>query len=218
MRWSVSYNQANQSGEDITQGVYPVINLGEILELVQYGTSEKANSVLNEGTAILRINNIKERKLDVTNLKYINLPEKTCKGLLLNDGDLLIIRTSGSRDLVGTCAVFHEEGKYVFASYLIRLRTDKQKADPDYIAWFINSDLGRQQVDAVSRQIMQSNINSEEIQNLQIPLPRLEIQKSIMKRVEEGRQIISSEREKAKQKRQQIEAEIESLILGTKKI
>jgi len=133
LRWSVSYNQAAQSGEDITQGSYPVVELGSCLKVVQYGTSEKANSN-NEGVAILRINNIKERKLDVSNLKHIKLPQKTQKGLLLEDGDILIIRTSGSRDLVGTCAVFHEEGNYVFASYLIRLRTDREKADADFVS------------------------------------------------------------------------------------
>lgn len=217
LRWSVSYNQAAQSGEDITQGHYPVVELGSVLEIVQYGTSEKADNN-TEGVAILRINNIKERKLDTADLKYIKLPEKTCKGLLVHDGDILIIRTSGSRGLVGTCAVFHGEGDYVFASYLIRLRTDQKKANPDYISWFINSSLGRQQIDAVSRQIMQNNINSEEIQSLQIPLPPLKMQQGIMKRVEEGLQGISRERAAAERKRQVIEAEIEALILGTKQI
>lgn len=217
LRWSVSYNQAAQSGEDITQGSYPVVELGSCLKVVQYGTSEKANSN-NEGVAILRINNIKERKLDVSNLKHIKLPQKTQKGLLLEDGDILIIRTSGSRDLVGTCAVFHEEGNYVFASYLIRLRTDREKADADFVSWFINSSLGRQQVDAISRQIMQNNINSEEIQSLQIPLPPLDVQKAIVQRVEVGRKAIAREREAVDRKKQEIEAEIEALILGTQAI
>jgi type I restriction enzyme, S subunit len=92
---------------------------------------------------------------------------------MLKDGDVLIIRTSGSRDLVGTCAVFHGPGDFVFASYLIRLRFDLSKVVPDFVSWFLNCPLGRQQVDAVSRQIMQSNINSEELRALKFPYLRL---------------------------------------------
>jgi len=57
LRWSVSYNQHAQIGVDITRGKYPVVSLGSCLDLVQYGTSDKANSV-GRGTPVLRINNI----------------------------------------------------------------------------------------------------------------------------------------------------------------
>jgi type I restriction enzyme S subunit len=199
LRWSVSYNQQAQSGENLTRGKYPVVELGSILELVQYGTSEKASH--NEiGTPILRINNIKDRTLDLSKLKHILLPQKVLKSLLLEDRDILIIRTSGSRDLVGTCVVFHGESEYVFASYLIRLRVRDDKADPDFVSWFLNSPLGRQQIDATSRQIMQSNINSEELRSLQIPLPPLAMQRDIIRLVEEGRAEIAREREAATQR------------------
>ena len=46
--------------------------------------------------------------LDLSDLKYIDLPPRTLENLKLGEGDILIIRTSGSRDLVGTCAVCHE--------------------------------------------------------------------------------------------------------------
>ena len=94
-------------------------------------------------------------RLDLSEIEtYYAIPERLLEGLLLQDGDVLIIRTSGSRDLVGTCAVFREEGDFVFASYLIRLRFDASKVIPEFVSWFLNSPLGRQQVDAVSRQIM----------------------------------------------------------------
>jgi len=214
-RWGVRFNQLRQGGADITQGKFPVVELDSVLEVVQYGTSAKANST-GVGVPVLRIVNIKERALDLSELKHIPLPKKTHEGLLLRDGDVLIIRTSGSRDLVGTCAVFHGEGDFVFASYLIRLRFNPSKVVPKYISWFLNSALGRQQVDAVSRQIMQNNINSEELRSLQIPLPPLAVQKQIMERVAKGRAEIARECEAAEQLAQKIHAEVEALILGTK--
>ena len=126
----------------------------------------------------------------------------------------LIIRTSGSRDLVGTCAIFHGSEQAVFASYLIRLRFDTARANPDYVCWFLNSALGRQQVDSISRQIMQNNINSEEIRTLRVPLPPPEIQRELVERVTAARAEIARERAAAADLRLSIAAEVESLILG----
>lgn len=216
-RWGVRFNQLSQTGADITQGKYQVVGLDPLLELVQYGTSEKANSN-GVGIPVLRIGNIKEGRLDLSDLKHVPLPIKILEGLLLQDGDILIIRTSGSRDLVGTCAVFRGEDDFIFASYLIRLRFDVSKVVPEFVSWFLNSSLGRQQVDAVSRQIMQNNINSEELRGLQIPLPPLAMQKQIMERVAAGRETIARERAIADRLAHDINAEVEALILGTKKV
>lgn len=215
LRWSVGYNQHAQSGVDITRGKYPVVSLGSCLELVQYGTSEKANST-GRGTPVLRINNVKDRTIDTTELKRLELPDKVRRSLLLADGDILVIRTSGSRDLVGTCAAFHAKGDYVFASYLIRLRPDPDQANSDYIVWFLNSSLGRQQVDATSRQIMQNNINSEELRDLQIPLPPLAVQQAIMRRVNAGSAEITKLRADAKACADAAKADVEAMILGEK--
>ena len=217
LRWSVSYNQAAQSGADITQGKYPVVELGTILEMVQYGTSEKAN-ITESGTPVIRMNNIVDGQLDFTNLKHIQLSQPECDRLLLKDGDILFNRTN-SKELVGKCAVFHANGDYVFASYLIRIKTEAPKADPDFVAYSINSPLGRQQINALSRQIIgQANINSVELRSLQIPFPPLDVQRDIIRRVAEGRADIARERAAAKQRALGIEEEIEALILGTKAI
>lgn len=215
LRWGVRFNQLNQAGADIAQGKYPICELHSILELIQYGTSEKANN-LGKGIAVLRIGNIKERSLDLSDIKHIQLPQKTIDSLLLKDGDVLIIRTSGSRDLVGTCAVFRGTHDCVFASYLIRMRFNTSKVYPEFVSWFLNSSLGRQQVDAVSRQIMQNNINSDELRKLQIPLPPIETQRKIMDRVTAGRDEIDRERSAIKILSETIDAEVEALIIGSK--
>jgi type I restriction enzyme S subunit len=216
-RWSVNYNQAAQRGADITQGHYAVIPLDSILETVQYGTSEKANSTA-DGIPVIRMNNIVEGLLDLSKLKHVKLSKKEQDSLLLKDGDILFNRTN-SKELVGKCAVFHGEDEYVFASYLIRIRVDTGQANPDFVAYAINSRIGRQQIDALSRQIIgQANVNSEELRELSIPLPPRDVQNSIMSRVQEGLSEIARERAAAEQKAHEVKAEIEALILGTKSI
>jgi len=213
-RWSVSYNQAAMSMIDLTLGKYPVVELGSILDMVQYGTSEKANTS-EKGTPVLRIKNIKDGRIDTSELKHIALGKKALASLRLIDGDILIIRTSGSHDLVGTCAVFHEKGDFVFASYLIRLRPSPEKALSDFITWYVNSPVGRQQVNSLSRQIMQNNINSQELRSILLPLPPIDVQKEIMERIEKGRNAIDQQAETANRLYSQTQIDIEKMILGT---
>ena len=217
LRWSVSYNQAALNSIDLTRGKYPVVDLGSILAMVQYGTSEKANAK-GTGTPVLRINNIKDGTINVSDVKHIPLTEKTLTALLLADGDILIIRTSGSRDLVGTCGVFHAEGEYVFASYLIRLRACADKANPDFLAYFLNSPVGRQQINAISRQIMQNNINSQELRQLQVCLPPLPVQRGIVDMVSKRRAEIAAARQAAAKLSTEVAQEVEEMILGTRPV
>jgi type I restriction enzyme S subunit len=216
-RWSVSYNQATKTMLDLSKGKFPVVELGSILELVQYGTSEKSNTD-RTGVPILRINNIKKGYVDTTDLKHISLGNKTLENLALVDGDILIIRTSGSRDLVGTCAVFHEKDKFVYASYLIRLKVSHQKTLSDYVSSYINSPVGRQQVNLLSRQIMQNNINSQEIRSLKIPLPPLPLQKEIVQDINYAHQEAALLERGAKDRLEKATIGIEQMILGTRPV
>ena len=213
-RWSVSYNQAILSMIDLTQGKYQVGELGSILEMVQYGSSEKANTTGN-GTPVVRMNNIKDGYLDFSDLKHINLSDKTIQTLLLKDGDILINRTN-SKELVGKCAVFHDAKNYVYASYIIRVRIQPHMALPDFIAHCINSVIGRKQIDALSRQIIgQANINSQELRSLLLPLPPLNIQHKIMKHIETNKQNNASKNHEATVLKEDTQKKTEQLILGT---
>lgn len=213
-RWSVSFNQTTLSMIDLTRGKYPVVELGSILELVQYGTSEKANTK-QIGTLVLRMNNIKDGVFDYSNLKHIGLPLPSEESLVLKDGDILINRTN-SKELVGKCAVFHDVNRYIFASYLIRLRCIEHIANPDFVAHIINSIIGRQQVDALSRQVLgQANINTEELRSLRIPLPSLDVQNALMKQIEEDKSVIASTEQDSTFLELKTKANIEKLILGT---
>ncbi len=216
-RWSVSYNQAATTMLDLSKGKFAVVELGEILDLVQYGTSEKANTN-HSGMPVLRINNIKKGYIDTTDLKHISLGKKILKNLALSDGDILIIRTSGSRDLVGTCAVFHEKGEFVYASYLIRLRVSNQHALSDYVSSFINSPVGRQQVNLLSRHIMQNNINSRELKLLKIPLPPLAVQRRMVQRINYSRQEAASLNISAKELLEKAKIGVEQMILGLRPV
>lgn len=216
-RWGVRFNFLNQTTPDLSRGKFQAVGLGSLLNFVQYGTSKKSNTS-KDGVAIIRMNNIVDGRLDLTELKYIQLPMPEKERLLLQDGDILFNRTN-SKELVGKCAVFHATGEFVFASYLIRARVKDTKVDADFLALVINSPIGRKQIDVLSRQIIgQANINSEELRMLQIPLPPLAAQRQIMDGVATIRSEIDRAQDSANRRTQEIEKQIEALILGSEKV
>ena len=211
-RWSVSYNQAARRAIQFESGRYPVLALGSFVTLVQYGTSQKPNAS-GRGVPILRMNNIVYGILDTSNLKHVELSDAERSRLVLRDGDILFNRTN-SKELVGKCAVFHEQGDFVFASYLIRVRTTPE-VDPDYVAFVLNSAVGRSQIDALSRQIIgQANVNTAELRSLRIPLPPFDVQCAIVERVAEARKAIIRERDDAARTVKIAEVQVEEMILG----
>lgn len=152
----------------IKGGAFPLEKLDRSLALVQYGISERATEE-PVGVPMLRMINLQSDTWDVSDLKYIEMANEEKKPYLLQQGDLLFNRTN-SKELVGKCNVFDLAGEYVFASYLIRVRLRQDGLLPEYVTAFFSSSLGRIQIDAVSRQIAgMTNINAEEIRNLEIP-------------------------------------------------
>jgi restriction endonuclease S subunit len=186
-RWDVNYISASlQFEKEFSNPRYSLITLRELVSFVQYGISAIATEE-PIGVPILRMNNLQNDGWDLSNLKYIELlPEELDKYKIVQ-GDILFNRTN-SKELVGKCEVFKEEGDWVFASYLIRVRLDLSKALPEFISAFLSTKAGRLQIDRVSRQIIgMSNVNAEELKDLLIPIPSLNTQRALVADMESAR-------------------------------
>ncbi len=88
-----------------------------------YGTSQKCTYEA-AGPAVLRIPNVQEQALRLDDLKFATDPKQLNADGAVKAGDLIFIRTNGSRNLIGRGAVILDELPTIhhFASYLIRLR------------------------------------------------------------------------------------------------
>ena len=182
-RWSVDYLLNKNSCKFIETSTYPIVRVKDIVCSYQYGLSVKATEEA-VGIPILRMNNIKNSSVDISNLKYLSNDTDSVDKYILNCGDLLFNRTN-SKELVGKTAVFSLPGKYVFASYLIRVVINANIADVKYINYLFATKIIRSQIDLLSRQVLgQANINVAELNSLKLPLPPLEVQQDIVAEID----------------------------------
>lgn len=120
--------------------------------------------------------NVQNGEIHYDELKYLPyecaVTDKEPDKWLLRKGDFLITRTNGSKDLVGKAAVFDSDGTYTYASYLIRYRFDTDIVLPEYVNILFMTPLVREQIAVMRRQGGgQYNLNSDEINSIQIPVP-----------------------------------------------
>ena len=159
--------------------------LGKIFHSLQYGTANKCSYDSSKNTAILRIPNVSTGKLTTDDLKFTNLTRDEKAQYSLRKHDVLMIRSNGSRSLVGAAIHFDEEASnYGYAGYLMRLRFPAEIWSPFIVATLASRAL-RDQIEGPLRTTVGiNNVNSTEVSSLKIPLPPLAEQAAIVERVE----------------------------------
>jgi type I restriction enzyme S subunit len=159
-------------------GDFAEAQLGEVLELCQYGLSTRAGEAGRY--PMLRMTNLDDGRVTDDDLKYCDLSPEEFDVYRVDDGDLLFNRTN-SVELVGRSGVFRLEGDFVFASYLVRLRPRKDLVLPDFMNMFINSPTGQSRIRRhLSKGVSQANISASKLKTVSIPLPSLGKQQSIV--------------------------------------
>lgn len=158
---------------------WELVELGELLSIAQYGMSVKGNPEGNY--PILRMTNQVNGRIVANKLQFVEIKDSEFGKFKVERGDILFNRTN-SLDLVGRTAIHDIEGDYVFASYLIRIRTDEKHLNP----FFLNLDFNRDETQVrlksiATRAVSQSNISATRLKGFPIPLPSVSDQAEIVK-------------------------------------
>lgn len=174
------------SGKLVTFSEPKEVTVGCVTTDIRYGTSKKCDYDGGK-TPVIRIPNIGDRKLNLSDLKYADFTENELETLALKAGDILVIRSNGSLDLVAKPALVDRKTEgFLFAGYLIRLRCNKEKVLPSFLLNVMSSRVVRDVVEISSRSTSGvNNINSKELSSLHFILPSLTEQTEIVRRVEE---------------------------------
>lgn len=149
--------------------------IGDLLSAVNYGTSAKANTD-GRGMPILRMGNVTyDGRLDLSDMKHIELETRDVDKYTTKPGDILFNRTN-SKELVGKTTVIRQAEPLAFAGYLVRARVNSD-GNPDYISAYLNSRHGKATLTGMCKNIVgMANINAKEMQRIKIALPPRELQ------------------------------------------
>ena len=100
-------------------------------------------------------------------------------------GDVLTVRGSGSRKLIGSvCKVAEEPNRLLLSDLVLRIRFDESRVDTDYIVHALSSPAARWQIEnEVRGTTTLGKISREIIRGLEIPLPTIEVQRQIARRL-----------------------------------
>jgi type I restriction enzyme S subunit len=166
--------------------------LGSLVTELRYGTSIKC-SYESAGRPVLRIPNVQGGKVDLSDLKFATNADVDLSPFTLAKGDLLFVRTNGSRDLIGRVASVDGAEGMAFASYLIRARPDRSCLDPRFAVIALSTLASRALIESnAATTAGQYNLNLAALRSLPVPLPPIEEQRSIVSEVERQLSIVDA--------------------------
>ncbi|UGA44066.1 restriction endonuclease subunit S [Bradyrhizobium quebecense] len=165
-------------------GSWEKTSLGAVITDIRYGTAKKC-SYDGGPVNVLRIPNVQRGRITLDDIKSAKFSRDEVNALQLEEGDILVIRSNGSLDLVGRSAVVQRQAKgMLFAGYLIRLRLDRTLAYPELIQYWLRAPETRAQIESLAKSTSGvNNINSTEIRNLTLLLPSLDEQCELVRRI-----------------------------------
>lgn len=177
--------EAAFSGELVGEDKPGYLSLSSLVSGLRYGTAQKSYETA-VGRPVLRIPNVNRGKIDLEILKYSELSDREYETLRLEVGDLLVVRSNGSADLVGLPAVVSESAAgMAYAGYLIRVRPKLKDVLPEFLALMLQSPQIRRKIVTGARSTSGvHNVNAKELAALPIPDFDISTQAKIVREVE----------------------------------
>lgn len=196
--WSIDhtverYSQVSSCLDRLKQslelGFFKKDNLWKILKIedvaqVDYGISEAVadNKDSAIGWPILTGANISlNGEIDLFKKVYIKPPKS--EQYFLHKGDLLFNWRSGSPAHVGKTALFELEGNYTYASFILRIRANRELFMPEYGFYLFNFLRRTEYFTKDVAQQVNFKMNANVFRSVEIPVPSLKDQENIVSKL-----------------------------------
>ncbi|MFV8352567.1 restriction endonuclease subunit S [Flavobacterium sp. XS2P14] len=143
------------------------------------------------------------------NLSIIEIESFPSKDFLLEDGDLIFVRSNGNKDLVGRCLIAYPNGeKVTYSGFCIRFRKNNSHLNEMYLVQLMRNKLFKKYIFKNGRGANIQNINQELLSNIEIQLPPLNLQNQFAERV----QLIEIQKQQAQEALAKSENLFQSLL------
>ena len=130
----------------------------------------------NGSIGVVNISNIGEYEIDYSSLDHLDEEDRKITNYILKTGDLLI----PARGTAIRIAIFEEQTyPCIASSNVIVIRATDESLSTTYLKLFFDSPLGRKMLVTRQQGTAVMNISYKELNNIEIPLPSIEEQRSI---------------------------------------
>jgi len=164
---------------------YSKQEIEEILELNQSGIwGDKPEELKNSYPVIRSTEITHEGELNLNSVAIRKIVPNKVSKYSLADGDILIVKSSGSANLIGRCSLFKQSKEdkkiYLFSNFIQRLRPNTKIVIPEFLYYFLNFE-GKKFVQyLMTTTTGLRNLPIKQYVKLQIPHPSLPEQKKIV--------------------------------------
>lgn len=166
------------------------VRLKQIADIIS-GTSYNKNDVSNTGLRILRGDNIQNDSL-VLNPDDVFIPESySSPQKRVMAGDIILVGSTGSKKVIGKAAYIKETLKNTQIGAFLRIVRAYQPCYAEYLAHILTTSYYRNYIRALASGTNINNIKAQHLEDFLVPLPPLQEQQRIVRRLEELLPLVS---------------------------
>ena len=177
----------------------PCCSLSEYIVFLTSGSRGWSQYFTNSGEYFITIKNVKNCKITLQDVQCVTPPDNAeAKRTRVQENDLLISITA---DLGRTGIVtkkIAEHGAYI-NQHLTCIRLKQDKLNPLYVAYYMESDAGKEQFIAKNQSAVKAGLNFNAINSLKLMVPPFALQNqfaAFVERVDQQKQTVQQSLEK----------------------
>ena len=152
---------------------------------ITYNKHDEINIDGVDGECVLRANNItlESNTVNFDDVKRVRFGVKIKDTQRLKKNDILICAGSGSKEHIGKVAFIDIDSVYTFGGFMGVIRCDKTRLEPRYLFHIMTSPIFKNHLRKVSggNSSTINNINNDTWKNFEVPVPPLEVQREIVR-------------------------------------
>ena len=175
---------------------YEVKKLGDYIVQVRgisYKPTDISEEPIDTHMAVLRANSIKNNKLILEDLIYVN-KDLVKENQIIKENDILIAASSGSKEIVGKSVQIKDNTNFTFGAFCKIVRCS-EKIEPRYVGYFLRTPYYRSTISNLVCGANINNLKNEHIDELLIPMPSREIQQKIVNILDKSQELIDKRKE-----------------------
>ena len=157
---------------------WPTVEVAEVAEF-KNGVNYSKESA-GTGIKVLGVRHFQSHVVaPLDDLDEINPEGVLSDGHILEDGDLIFVRSNGNKQLVGRCLLVQPKGlRLTHSAFTIRMRLDRKHCEPKFYAFLFRLPEFRAQMMGGGANI--NNLSQDILKAIEIPLPPLAEQRRIV--------------------------------------